>query len=634
MSSDSDESSDDGLAAVLAGVVPRSSKRQKVKVVDADDLLRQLHGGEAASSASPRKYAAEPQASTARTPSGPKGKMTGFFSRTGGGKSGKKSSTKGRSSSSSSSSASAAAAANPPQWIPTRKDASKKTPKKDYGKAKKRTEDAEAAEAALLGKRLKSEARYVWAKRILPAARVDSTPHSLKSSFVKNLGAQAGLFGRVRNPVAYASNVSPLKQKLRREMEIFFRDHPEIAWSFKGLKTKFEGKAAIKRLCVDTGGLSAKAVKKRLREIAKTEHSLEKVVFSDYPPAQQDPHGRGSASLVYHPDDLDMEDSTSAKGDWLWWPALIVQPNDEALAAILPDQIEEGDVWYENLIDTRTTEDFRLVRWFPLINFKSCHEAQDPIPSHYAVVRSPHVQLLKSTIKSRKLTKQKSAAQVQKSINMSLFSKKKNVSIQDRLEAAYTCALKYRAKAKELPGEELSSFSQSQSQQQPQSQSLSQSSQDDSASQSQSQSSSSRGRSGSAGASRRSSNSSHAAEAPSASKRKRTRTKTKERLEVGDTVFYETSMARSGTKNAGRKSVVAEITKLGDNSWLVVTKLGDRLRDMDNVQVRRRQSVLHRLVSTPCLAPPVSPPPPLTSFSPFDRVQICSVVCSEMERRW
>ena len=78
----------------------------------------------------------------------------------------------------------------------------------------------------------------------------------------------------------------------------------------------------------------------------------------------------------------------------------------------------------------------------------------------------------------------------------------------------------------------------------------------------------------------------------------------------------------------------AEITKLGDNSWLVVTKLGDRLRDMDNVQVRRRQSVLHRLVSTPCLAPPVSPPPPLTSFSPFDRVQICSVVCSEMERRW
>ena len=95
---------------------------------------------------------------------------------------------------------------------------------------------------------------------------------------------------------------------------------------------------------------------------------------------------------------------------------------------------------------------------------------------------------------------------------------------------------------------------------------------------------------------------------------------------MGDTVFYETSMARSGTKNAGRKSVVAEITKLGDNSWLVVTKLGDRLRDMDNVQVRRRQSVLHRLVSTPCLAPPVSPPPPLSL--PFLRSIVYKFVAS------
>lgn len=432
-------SSDD--EAIIPRRKPAKKRQKRESLVGNDDFLDNLlNGGAAASGAAAPVPKAEKAA--VQRGDGPKGTINSFF--------GKKTHGESCDKSSSSSSATPKHATLKPTtpkalksatWISTKKISRSQLAK-----------ELRERERGMLMKQLKNKNRYVWARRILPHGRTACKNHLVASgSFILTLGSK--LHGRVRHP----GSEDEKKLKLRRQVEVFFRTH-DVSFNKK------QKMSAAKEFLKKRVHKSAKVVKDELRKKAKEQGIEEAIMFSDVPKIDQDP--RGSESLVLAVEELELEEPSV---DWLWWPALVVDRRDRCMVAQDPHKhIEEGDVWYSRLGDG---DDFRLVRWFPLVNSNWTLKAwnpNQPVASHYAVVQSAHTELFKTTKKSMARREQKMAEAI-RSEDVLVWCK---MDMSDRLARACKWALHWHASASFPSGESSQRFagpsqcSQSQSQSQ------------------------------------------------------------------------------------------------------------------------------------------------------------------------
>ena len=540
---------------------PAKKKLKRESLVGNDDFLENLLSGGAG--ASDAAVPVQKAAKAALPADGPKGTIGSYF--------GAKPRDESRRSSSSSGGGSSRTSGATSSRTTTPKPTTPKAPTSaTWISTKDNTKRAKALSAEqeeMLKKLLKNTNRYVWAKRILPKGRTSCSCSAIANgSFIMTLGRQ--LHGRVRRP----GSEDEKKLKLRRQVEMFFRSHPKVTFKKK------HKMAAATLFLHSRKHKSAKAVKDELRKKAKAHEIDETIIFSDVPKSDRDP--RGSESLVLAVEELELDEPSA---DWLWWPALVVDRNDRCMLAQDPyEHIEEGDVWYHHL---GKGDDYRLVRWFPLVNPNytlkgSGWKESPPVASHYAVVQSVHTERFKTTKKSRTRCNQKMAKEMK---NEGVFD---FIEMTARLKIAYDQALKLHAGSSCPAGESSLRFvgpsqcSQSQSQ----SQSQSPSSQRNSSSQFDED------EAAAAAAARRqkrqrdrsggSSSSSGGGKAASTGT-----VKAKEPLEAGDTIFYESTMAMSGQKGAGRRAVIVEI-RVDAAATTLVMENGDKLNAMHLVQVR------------------------------------------------